>query len=208
MKSQFIVGALTGALALSCLVIAQAGAATVYTYTGNNYDFTQDASLISGSYDTSMSVNGSFTLASPLAPNTVQFIDPLNFSFSDGRTTISNANAYAPGSAFFIGTGNTGEITLWSIILANAPAPSAVGDQRARISSDINADVPEISGCVSLFQGSCLLNADAAFALTPGTWSISEASVVPLPAALPLFATGSGALGLFGWRRKRKAVAA
>jgi hypothetical protein len=26
----------------------------------------------------------------------------------------------------------------------------------------------------------------------------------PLPAALPLFATGLGAMGLFGWRRKRK----
>jgi len=29
----------------------------------------------------------------------------------------------------------------------------------------------------------------------------------PLPAALPLFATGIGALGLIGWRRKRKAQA-
>ena len=29
----------------------------------------------------------------------------------------------------------------------------------------------------------------------------------PLPAALPLFATGLGALGLLGWRRKRKQVA-
>jgi hypothetical protein len=29
----------------------------------------------------------------------------------------------------------------------------------------------------------------------------------PLPAALPLFATGLGALGLLGWRRKRKPVA-
>ena len=29
----------------------------------------------------------------------------------------------------------------------------------------------------------------------------------PVPAALPLFATGLGALGLFGWRRKRKAQA-
>jgi hypothetical protein len=28
----------------------------------------------------------------------------------------------------------------------------------------------------------------------------------PLPAALPLFATGLGALGLLGWRRKRKIV--
>ena len=31
---------------------------------------------------------------------------------------------------------------------------------------------------------------------------------VPLPATLPLFATGLGALGLLGWRRKRKAQAA
>ena len=29
----------------------------------------------------------------------------------------------------------------------------------------------------------------------------------PLPAALPLFATGLGAMGLLGWRRKRKAQA-
>ena len=28
----------------------------------------------------------------------------------------------------------------------------------------------------------------------------------PLPAALPLFATGLGVMGLFGWRRKRKAA--
>jgi hypothetical protein len=32
-------------------------------------------------------------------------------------------------------------------------------------------------------------------------------SATPLPAALPLFATGLGALGLFGWRKKRKAAA-
>src|SRR5215831_5405955 len=32
------------------------------------------------------------------------------------------------------------------------------------------------------------------------------AAATPLPAAFPLFATGVGALGLFGWRRKRKAT--
>ena len=31
-----------------------------------------------------------------------------------------------------------------------------------------------------------------------------EIAATPLPAALPLFATGLGALGLVGWRRKRK----
>ena len=32
--------------------------------------------------------------------------------------------------------------------------------------------------------------------------------VTPLPGAPPLFATGLGALGLLGWRRKKKAIAA
>jgi len=36
-----------------------------------------------------------------------------------------------------------------------------------------------------------------------GTFAAAT-SATPLPAALPLFATGLGALGLFGWRRKRK----
>jgi len=34
-----------------------------------------------------------------------------------------------------------------------------------------------------------------------------DISTTPLPAALPLFATGIGAMGLFGWRRKRKNTA-
>jgi len=34
------------------------------------------------------------------------------------------------------------------------------------------------------------------------------ANPTPIPAALPLFATGLGAFGLLGWRRKRKAKAA
>ena len=33
---------------------------------------------------------------------------------------------------------------------------------------------------------------------------VGDTSATPLPAALPLFATGLGALGLFSWRKKRK----
>ena len=48
-----------------------------------------------------------------------------------------------------------------------------------------------------------------------GTYSITleelgppgGSAATPLPAALPLFATGLGAMGLLGWRRKRKHVA-
>jgi hypothetical protein len=42
-----------------------------------------------------------------------------------------------------------------------------------------------------------------------GEWQVTlRVDTTPLPAALPLFATGLGALGLLGWRRKRKALAA
>ena len=44
-------------------------------------------------------------------------------------------------------------------------------------------------------------NDDLGFALYGG------AGATPLPAALPLFATGLGVLALLGWRRKRKAAA-
>jgi len=53
---------------------------------------------------------------------------------------------------------------------------------------------------------------------TPGVYNVGPISMssdavltvseTPLPAALPLFASGLGALGLLGWRRKRKHAAA
>jgi hypothetical protein len=42
---------------------------------------------------------------------------------------------------------------------------------------------------------------------TEGNFTITALSAVPLPATLPLFATGLGALGLLGWRGKKKAAA-
>ena len=44
--------------------------------------------------------------------------------------------------------------------------------------------------------------------LLGGEFGDVPTSATPLPAALPLFASGLGALGLLGWRRKRKAQAA
>jgi lambda repressor-like predicted transcriptional regulator len=51
---------------------------------------------------------------------------------------------------------------------------------------------------------------DAAFDQLASTESQIAAgfATTPVPAALPLFATGLGAMGLLGWRRKRKNTAA
>jgi hypothetical protein len=54
------------------------------------------------------------------------------------------------------------------------------------------------------FQG-LSFNSDAVIVLAA---SFGPSTTTPLPAALPLFTTGLGALGLLGWRRKRKAQAA
>ena len=44
--------------------------------------------------------------------------------------------------------------------------------------------------------------------LVVSAFNFSSSSETPLPAALPLFTSGLGALGLLAWRRKRKATAA
>jgi hypothetical protein len=54
------------------------------------------------------------------------------------------------------------------------------------------------SGCAVNSRVSCVIS---------GTITLETTSATPLPAALPLFATGLGGLGLLGWRRKRKAQA-
>jgi hypothetical protein len=64
------------------------------------------------------------------------------------------------------------------------------------------------------FAYSALCGLGTPFSCGPGfsgdvafTYTYSPVAAVPLPAALPLFATGLGVLGLLGWRRKKKAAA-
>jgi len=49
-----------------------------------------------------------------------------------------------------------------------------------------------------------LNNADFVSLDRQGNAEIASISAAPLPAALPLFATGLGGMGLLGWWRKRK----
>jgi len=52
------------------------------------------------------------------------------------------------------------------------------------------------------------LDGGATWVASVDSTHVDLTNATPLPAALPLFATGLGALGLLGWRRKRKQAAA
>lgn len=57
------------------------------------------------------------------------------------------------------------------------------------------------------FPGFSNTNATFNYFFLGGNILLEPGGVTPLPAALPLFASGLGALGLLGWRRKRKNAA-
>jgi hypothetical protein len=65
---------------------------------------------------------------------------------------------------------------------------------------------PNFTGVADQFNALNNGNPDAGYP-TAGHWTATFPTITatPLPAALPLFASGLGALGLLGWRKKRKA---
>ena len=65
--------------------------------------------------------------------------------------------------------------------------------------SSANDNLLSITGTVFTFEEDT--SSDPTFYV-----SALDYSATPLPAAFPLFATGLGAMGLLGWRRKRKAA--
>jgi probable HAF family extracellular repeat protein len=103
-------------------------------------------------------------------------------------------HSYTTGNAAdhaFIWDGNT-------MIDLNTLLDSSIGWYDLEVAYDINNSGEIVGwGYNSQMQ-------EQGFLLTPS----SHPSETPLPAALPLFATGLGVMGLLGRRRKRKAAAA
>jgi hypothetical protein len=63
----------------------------------------------------------------------------------------------------------------------------------------------DASGVPSALTTAAISTTSANFIDTKPTVTLVPTPATPLPATLPLFATGLGALGLLRWRRKRKA---
>jgi hypothetical protein len=64
----------------------------------------------------------------------------------------------------------------------------------------------DVGGVFVANPGGSITDDDVGFSstFTPAGTTVGDPAATPLPAALPLFATGLGGLGLLGWRRKRK----
>ena len=62
----------------------------------------------------------------------------------------------------------------------------------------------------TLFDSAVLTNSTGGFEVADVSAGLltTQIAQTPLPATLPLFATGFAGLGLLGWRRKRKNVSA
>ena len=130
----------------------------------------------------------------------------LPFQIASVQWTYSVAGVPNIGDAFFAfdgsaqGTAQTGAmITLSNISGTVELTPGAPSTEIAfTLTSSINGNATQFNnGVQGTVTGRSLTQA----------FSGATPPAIPLPAALPLFATGLIGLGLLGWRRKQKAAA-
>ena len=166
-------------------------AATVYRYTGNNFEQIQGTL-----YDTSMSVNGSFTTEAPLTDFNGDASSLITqFSYFDGVNTLTGMNA---GVFLRLTTDNLGNITDWFIDINNSDQITA-GDPYFSISSSDSFDVGITGECGLADSSGCgvfIIDQQGLVGGNPGGWN-----VVPIPPVIYLF--GSGLVGLVAMARRR-----
>jgi hypothetical protein len=146
---------------LVLLAIQAAPADAVYTYTGN--DFTNFNGLTCPS---DCSIDGSFTVASPLGNNFSGLVTPISFDFyisTAGTPTWSNTNGAT--ATFKIFTDGSGAIEYWFVDINSGIYP---------LFESCHPDPPELdftcggNGAEDAYIGSA--NTSAAITNDPGSW--------------------------------------
>ena len=179
-KSTFI--AFVVAICLS--VTAGQAKANVVTWTLDNVLFT-DGGTATGSYD----------------------YDAATETFSSINIITSGGTGYG---ANYVASGPSSN----SSLLAALPRPLMAGSLELYLI--LQAAMTDAGGVIGIdtesVEGTC--GNDCGYLISPRFVESGQVTAVlslpevPLPSALPLFATGLVASGLLGWRRKRKQVAA
>ena len=217
------------------LAAASAAGAETLVYTGANYATVSSGGTATPAdmFTTADSLTGTLEFAAPLAANlTLATITPISFSFYDGVTTFTQANATS--AVFQFSTDGAGAVTEWIVNVA-IDAPTDGGGFNAsfftedysetdttrnppiKIHQVRSGELESQCGSSSTFGlGGCVLSGDSfytqraatAAGVSPGSWSAAPATPeVPLPAALPLFLAGLGGLGFAARNRRSSAHA-
>ena len=185
------------ALVGACAMLPTVSSATTYTYIPTSGDlvpsFFFTTSLSGAALD---NIPAGTTILGTLTANTFNPVPTTDLGgFPVGIVSPTSG-------VFEIGTDATGQITSWHIF-ENFSA-SYPGDN---VSCGYSASTTPGGNLLILTSASdgfvCQNGAES----PAGTFTAeADAATTPLPAALPLFATGAGLLGFLGWRRKRRCV--
>jgi hypothetical protein len=177
----FIVASLIASVAASKAVTYSYVGDTFTTFGAQGVPPSNAEAAFAGKY-----ISGEFTVAAPLGADFNGLVTPIQFAFSGALVPLTSPSSYS----FDIQTNDAGAIIDWMISIQENIGPSSMS-----ISTSNAGDSSSSLGPTTLIEGS---NS------APGTWSVTS---TPLPPTLLLFATGLGALGLFGWKRRRSAAA-
>jgi hypothetical protein len=170
-------------MAFTTLLAAPSLADTVYTYTGNS--FTQAVAPIT----TSDFVTASFTVASPLAPNS-EFsnqllgalpFDPISWDISTAGYTISNTT---PGviDGLSVWTDSQGNIVDWIFGAEAESVPGQIETDRDGLSSFVGDHYGTVNPSFNSND--------------PGVWTISTSTSPTVPEPQSLLLVTTGLLGL------------
>jgi hypothetical protein len=177
----------------------------------------------SGTYATGVFGNdgGSSIARSPYIDNTPFYSDSSPSTSGPGLYyNVISAGGGSSGSATYNLGGATTFTFLWGSpdtynVVTFWSGANGGGTQLFTTGASGNTFIGSDLGCYATTCGStsaALVTFTASVAGSIGSVELADTgaaafefgTVTPLPAALPLFATGLGALGLLGWRRKRK----
>jgi hypothetical protein len=178
------------------------GSPTTVTLTGTDLG---GLTLTPGVYffGSSAQLTGTLTLNEQGNPNAL-FIFNIGSTLTTASSSAVKLINTAPGAGLFWDVGSSATLGTGTAFLGNILAVASItlntgatiGCGRALAENGaVTMDTNTIGGGCGVGTGE-------------GSNGLNGVIVTPLPAALPLFATGLGALGLLGWRRKRKNAAA
>ena len=130
------------------------------------------------------------------------FINPLN-TVTINVATVGSATLSVQGEVIDVQSTSNNFAGFATVLPSNNLLETG---NSAFASYDLTTDIGPITG-PGFFDLAAFATSSGTFGLLSIGDTTFTATTTPVPAALPLFATGLGGLGLLGWRRKRKARA-